>query len=48
MKNKLYKFKRVLQTVLTVKSNFTNWDDILKRQLKGMDLVTMDIFAFKK
>jgi FkbM family methyltransferase len=38
MKNKLYKFKRVLQTVLTVKSNFTNWDDILKRQLKGLSL----------
>lgn len=38
MKKKLYKLKRVYKTIMSLKNNFENWDDILKRQLKGLSL----------
>lgn len=43
MKKKLYKLKRVIKVIKTLKKNFKNWDDILKRQLQGLSLSKLEL-----
>jgi FkbM family methyltransferase len=43
MKKRLYKLRRVIKVIKTLKNNFKNWDDILKRQLQGLSLSKLEL-----
>lgn len=43
IKNRLYKVRRVIQEIMTLRKNFYNWDSILKRTIYGKSANTLEL-----